>query len=423
MKCVALKTVGCRLNQAETAQMTAGLEAAGYRVVPFGEPCDIGVVHTGSITDNAVRTCVRLARALHRQPSRPIVVLAGCAVEAGADDLLERSGADLIVGQLDKMRLPELLAELDDGVPGPPPRSDASTPTPRFDTTRALVKVQDGCDFRCAYCIVPYARHAPVSRPFDDVLDEVKRLADDGYREVVVTGANLGCYRDGHHELVDLLAAIESLPGIARMRLSSIELSTTERRIIDFMAASGKLCNYLHLPLQSGDDAILKSMGRRYSRDSYEATVSYAVERIPFLGLGTDIIVGFPGEDDAAFDNTLRLVDALPFSNLHVFPYSPRPGTRAAGMSNAVPPAAKKNRAAVLDALGRRKRLRFARDLVGRSVSVLVEKLAGEDVGTGWSGEYIEARVHRPGLAVNDIVTFQPDRCVDGVLVRENTCP
>ncbi len=415
MKRVAFKTVGCRLNQAETAQMAAGLEAAGYCVVPFGEACDVGVVHTCSITENAVRKCLRLARTLRRQPSHPVVVLAGCAVEAGAEDLLERSGADLVVGQLDKMRLPEVLAELDDGFRGPP-APDASVPTPRFDTTRALVKVQDGCDFRCAYCIVPYARHTPVSRPFGDVLDEVKRLSDDGYREVVVTGANLGCYRDGQHDLVDLLAAMESVAGIARIRLSSIELSTTERRIVDFMAASRKLCNYLHLPLQSGDDSVLRAMGRRYSVEEYRAAVRYAVERIPSLGLGTDIIVGFPGEDKQAFENTLRLVSDLPFSNLHVFPYSRRPGTRAAEMPDSVPPATKKERSATLTALGNRKRLRFAESFIGRSVSILVERLSGDGEGTGWTGEYVEARVHRPGLAVNDIVGFQPSRCVDGAL-------
>jgi threonylcarbamoyladenosine tRNA methylthiotransferase MtaB len=415
MKRVSFKTVGCRLNQAETAQMAAGMEAAGFSVVPFGEACDVGVVHTCSITENAVRKCLRLARTLRRQPSHPVVVLAGCAVEAGAEDLLERSGADLVVGQPDKMRLPELLAEFDDDFRGPP-LSEASVATPRFDTTRALVKVQDGCDFRCAYCIVPYARHAPVSRPFGDVLDEAKRLSDNGYREVVVTGANLGCYRDGTRELVDLLAALESLPGIARIRLSSIELSTTERRIIDFMATSDKLCNYLHLPLQSGDDTVLRTMGRRYSVGEYEAAVGYAVERIPYLGLGTDIIVGFPGEDDLAFENTERLVAALPFSNLHVFPYSRRPGTRAAEMPDRVPVAEKKRRSSVLTTLGNRKRRRFAEGLLGKTVSLLVERLSDGGSGTGWTGEYIEARVSRPGLAVNDIVTFGPSRCVDGVL-------
>lgn len=413
---VAFKTVGCRLNQAETAQMAAGLEAAGYRVVPFGEPCDIGVVHTCTITENAVRTCERLARTLRRLPSHPLVVLAGCAVEAGADDLLERSGADLVVGQVDKFRLAEVLAERDEGLLTPP-RADVPTPTPRFDTTRALVKVQDGCDFRCAYCIVPYARHAPVSRPLGEVLDEVRRLADDGYREVVITGANLACYRDGPHELADILAAIEGLAGIARIRLSSIELSTTERRIIDFMAASEKLCHYLHLPLQSGDDGILRSMGRRYSRDAYMETVAYALERIPHLGLGTDIIVGFPGEDDAAFDNTLSLVEALPFSNLHIFPYSRRPGTRAALMPDGVPSDVKKRRSATLKALGDRKRADFAEHFVGRPVSVLIERIKGDATGTGWSREYIPAQVHGTGLAVNAIVHSRPNEVRDGVLM------
>jgi len=449
MKRVAFKTVGCRLNQAETARMAAGFEAAGYAVVPYGSDCDVCVIHTCTITGRAEQKCLMFARAARRRPNPPVVVLAGCAVDVAGAALKDRCGADLLAGRDAKFDIPSLLRQetgvgcqvsgvrgrvssvecrVSEGVheSAQPPTSGIRHPAsgvrqpgsclltpdsfllPRFDTTRALVKVQDGCDFRCAYCIVPAARGAPRSRPLAEVVDEVRRLADAGYREVTLTGANLGCYEDGTRRLVDLIASIERLPAIERIRLSSIESSTTERAIIDCMASSAKLCRYLHVPLQSGDDRVLQAMGRRYTARQYRDTVAYALERVPLVGLGTDVLVGLPGEDEPAFANTVAIVNDLPFSNLHIFPYSRRPGTRAAGMAGQVSGAARKERCSRLSEIGRRKRAEFAARFLGRPVAVLIENVTCQGTGTGWTSERLEGRVTGNGLRANQIVAFTP---------------
>jgi threonylcarbamoyladenosine tRNA methylthiotransferase MtaB len=362
------------------------------------------VVHSCAVTHQAELDSLRLARRVRREQPGTVVVLAGCLAQYAQRRLTPGEAADLLVPQKDKFRIPALLHELAPGqFPLPPEGRTAAPPT--FGTTRALVKAQDGCDFRCAYCVVPAARGPAASRPLEAVVAEARNLAAAGFREVVVTGANLGCYRDGNRGLVDLLRAVEALEGIARVRISSIELSTVEREVIDWMAVSPKLCRFLHLPLQSGDDRILAAMGRRYTRDAYRRTVEYAASRVPRLGLGADLIVGFPGEDEAAFANTVALVEALPFGNLHVFPFSPRPDTRAAALPDAVPAAAKKERVRQLLALGNAKRAAFARGFVGRDVSVLIERLDARGAGRGWTGEYVETRIRGPALAPNALVT------------------
>jgi len=413
MKRVAFKTVGCRLNQAETARLAAAFEAAGYRLVPFGAACDVCVIHTCAITRRAEQKCRQYARAARRAHPAARLVLAGCAVDVLGPELRRQTEADLLAGRADKFRLPQLLDPQPATAARPPAGSD---PLPRFDATRALLAVQDGCDFRCAYCVVPAARGPSRSRPFAAVLDEARRLSEAGYRELVLTGANLGCYADGSRRLVDLIAAIEALPDVARIRLSSIECTTVERPVLDYMAASAKLCHYLHLPLQSGDDGILRAMGRRYTAAQYRDVAAYAAQRVPRLGLGTDVLVGFPGETDAAFANTERLVRELPFSNLHVFPYSRRPGTPAADLPDQVPARLKQERAARLLALGREQRAAFAEGFVGRTVAALIERVDARGCARGWTGERLEARLRAAGVERNRIVAFVPARAEDGIL-------
>lgn len=420
MKTVAFKTVGCRLNQAETARIAAGFESAGYNVVQFGTPAEVCVIHTCTITGRAETTCLRLARSVKKDNPATVVVLAGCAVEANREAILKNAAVDYAIGQRDKFDLPRILNEqpsgdtlLTSGERESDPGSDkASLPSeaiaPLFSTTRALVKVQDGCDFCCAYCIVPSVRGNPTSRPVVDIQREVEMLADKGYKEIVITGANLAAYEHDNSDLVDLLAKLEKQKGIERIRLSSIESSTVQRSVVEFMADSEKLCRYLHLPLQSGDDGILAAMGRRYRSAQYRELVEFAVGKMPFVGLGTDIIVGFPGETDGAFNNTRALVTDIPFNNLHVFPYSIRPNTRAAALPDQLPRKIKKLRAAELIAIGNNKRRDFATDFLNRRVSVLIEKVRDDGVGTGWTGEYLEAHLQMNAIAENDIVDFLP---------------
>ncbi len=428
---VAFKTVGCKLNQAETARIAAGFVAAGYAVTDWGRPCEVAVVHSCAVTGDAERTSARLARSAARQEPRPFVVLIGCAAEADAARIRDVTGADLIVGQRDKYDLPARLrvlafpanaskgsAKTEHGLPpdtrhAPP---DTRLPCPSLlSRTRAIVKIQDGCDFRCAYCIVPLTRGAPVSRPLPEIVAELEALAENGVREVMLTGVNIGLYRHGRVRLPELLQRIESVAGILRFRIGSLEMSTTEKAVADFMAQSGKLCRYLHFPLQSGDDTVLRDMGRRYAVREWRQSVEYALAKLGTPGLGADIVVGFPGEDRRAFANTLALVRDLPFSNLHVFPFSPRPGTRAFDMPQTVSATEKKERVSRLIALGARKRIAFARTWIGREVSVLIEKREGP-VSRGWTSEYVPAILSNSGSRINELARFLPRASRDGIV-------
>ena len=402
---VSFKTIGCRLNQAETATMASCFESAGYQTVPSGTPSDVSVIHGCAITGKAEHSSLYAARQAKRARADTLVILAGCPAETLGGALRGDTSVDITVGQCGKYAIPDLLHRLyPDRFPAPP-ATTGPVPAPQFETKRALIKVQDGCDFRCAYCIVPTARGNPTSRPLPEVVDEVTRVTEAGFREIVLTGANLGRYEDGTRRLVDLVQAVEAIPNVGRIRLSSIEITTAEHAIIDHMAISTHLCRFLHIPLQSGDDGILKAMGRRYDSAAYRAIVEQATKKVPLLGLGTDIIVGFPGEDDKAFENTIRLVKELPFSNLHVFPYSRRAGTRAKSMPNQVAESVKKDRLHILVELGESKRRLFAERFVGREVSVLIERVDAKGIGHGWTGEYLEARVTAPALQPRQIAT------------------
>jgi threonylcarbamoyladenosine tRNA methylthiotransferase MtaB len=407
---ISFKTLGCRLNQAETAQFAASFECRGFTVVPYGNACEVCVIHGCAVTRLAERQSLRQARAAKALPGKPFVVLSGCAAEMKSHDGLEDSGADLTVGQADKEKLADLVLE------------SLSSHTSSLSTIhhkqsaihyplflhRAFLKIQDGCDFRCAYCIVPSLRGDPVSRPLADILREAETTISAGFKELVLSGVNLGLWREGGRTLPHLLEKLCALPGLGRIRLSSIEVSTVERDVIAFMAGNPRLCSYLHLPLQSGDDRILASMGRRYTAAQFRATVEEAVGRIPDIGLGADVIAGFPGEDEAAFASTLNLLESLPFSNIHAFPYSRRPGTRAADMTNMVPQSVRKSRVAELLALKMRKREQFATAFLGKDVEVLIEGKGNAAVGIGWTAEYLQARVQgapTPGSLVRMRVT------------------
>ena len=413
---VSFKTIGCRLNQAETAAMTASFTRAGYQPTPFGTPCDVTIIHGCAITGKAEHSSLYAARQAKRTNPGTLVILAGCPAETLGPTLEHHPSVDLTVGQTEKFSIPERLHRLQPERFPRPPATCPDPPVPHFETQRALIKVQDGCDFHCAYCIVPTARGNPVSRPLAEIRDDVHRVVEAGFTEIILTGANLGRYQDGPHPLVDLIRTLEALPALKRIRLSSVEITTTEASIIDHMAASSKLCHFLHIPLQSGDDRTLAAMGRRYDATAFRKTIDYAVSRIPDLGLGTDIIVGFPGENDGAFDNTVKLVRDLPFSNLHIFPYSRRSGTRADTMTDQIPDAKKKERLQALTVIGETKRQLYAESFIGKQVSVLIERVDKEGNGHGWTGQYVQARITGAGFEPRQIVTACVTRAEAGAI-------
>jgi threonylcarbamoyladenosine tRNA methylthiotransferase MtaB len=383
-------------------------------VVPFGTACDACVIHSCAVTAAAERNSVRFSRAVRRKWPSATIVLAGCVAETASSNLTARSGADWIVPQKEKSDIPNRLAVLF-GVA--PPRPEMQVSVPIFESTRALLRVQDGCSFGCAYCIVPRARGPSHSRPMNVIVTEARRLADLGHKELVLTGANLGTWNDGGRNLVHLLEQLEGIEGIARLRVGSVEPATVEIPLIEFMATSAKLCRYLHLPVQSGDDGILASMGRRYTVGKYRATIDKALSLMPLIGLGTDIITGFPGESDSAFDNTEGLLEAYPFNHLHVFPYSERPGTRAASMSASVDRRVRRDRTRALILLGEGLRQASACRHVGRPITVLVERRTHNGRAIGWTGEYLEAVLSETPATPNQVVTLTARRAEKGRLM------
>jgi len=386
---VSIKTLGCRLNQAESAQYEALFKAAGCQIVPYGAECELCVIKSCSVTARAESESLRIARSIKRSQPHVFIVLTGCAVESLEREKFETLDVDLIVSRADKEQLvATTLAAMQTEC------AEITHPVhPVFSTHRALLKIQDGCNFFCSYCIIPYNRGAPVSRTFDECLDEARAFIDAGLQEIVITGCNIACFESADKKLPDLIEAIAALPGLGRVRCGSLEPGTVEIEVAQRMAGNDKICPFLHLPLQHCDDRILRSMNRRYTSSEMRGRIEKILSLVPRVALGSDIITGFPGEDQSAFNNTKAFIEDLPFSNLHVFPYSERKGTAALKLQDSVAPALRKERAKELIALGERKRRDYTASWVGSEVEIIVEKFDKNKAARGWSAQYIPCRI------------------------------
>ena len=412
---VAVYTIGCRLNQAESALLSDRFTHLGFVSVPMGEPTDILVVNTCSVTQEAESDCRRVVRKVLRHSPHATVAVTGCYAQTGVEGLRGFQGIDLIVGTQYKMRLPEYLEALPVSTKLSQPEVIHSKKVDhenfviegigQYSTTRANLKIQDGCQFMCAFCIIPFARGRERSRKSDDAIQEACALAERGHREIVLTGVNIGQYRHDGMELVDLIQRLEAIKGIDRIRISSIEPTTIPDALLDYMATSEKLCRYLHIPIQSGDEAILKAMNRRYSVREFIEFIEKAVELVPDLCVGTDVMVGFPGEGEGQFANTQAVVKDLPLAYLHVFSFSDRPGTAAVRMHNHVPGQTIKARSRKLAELSRLKSMAFYQRFAGHHVHVLFESRNQQGVWTGLTDNYVRVGVRSSEELGN---TFKP---------------
>ncbi len=401
------------------------LTRQGYRLVEYGEETDLLVLNTCSVTENAEKDCRYAVRKTLRHSPHAFVAVTGCYAQTGAAQLQTVPGIDLIVGTQFKMNLPDYLPAPAQLRKQPEPelrhsrtidREDFVLPgTAYSDSTRALLKIQDGCDFMCSFCLIPFARGRERSRVAADVLREARELAAHGYRELVLTGVNIGRYAYQGMELVDLLQELEAIPEVVRIRISSIEPTTLPAKLLEHMAASSKLCHYLHLPLQSGDNGILQAMNRRYGLREYEELVAQALALMPDLGLGTDLMVGFPGEDEQAFANTLHTAGRLPFSYFHVFSYSSRPGTAAARLEPQVPAAVIRQRSKALAELSRTKALAFYQRQIGRTVSVLFEQGERDGFRTGTTANFTRVAAPADTVAAGSIHQVTITGIMDGL--------
>lgn len=431
----SLHTLGCRLNQAETSILGEGLRRKGFKLVEFGQPTDLLVLNTCAVTEDAERTSRYLIRKTLKHSPHAFIAVTGCYAQTGMDRLRQQTGIDLIVGHQFKLDLPAYL---------PPAhelwkRSAAEvrhTKTiarggfdlPHFaepDSTRALLKVQDGCSAMCSFCIIPFARGQERSRTFEDIQREVEVLAARGYREIVLTGVNIGQYAHQGRDFCSLLRWLDQAADFERIRISSIEPTTVSDELLDLLVSSKKLCPYLHIPLQSGDDQILQAMNRRHTVKSYIKLIERALIAVPALGLGTDLLVGFPGESETAFQNTMALATDLPFSYLHIFPYSPRPGTAAMRLKQRVPSASVKKRTDLLLTLDRAKRLAHHNKQIGKTVSVLFESGGRDAYHFGTTPNFTRVGIAVSGDFENQIlpvmITAATDRCTFGHVASAQT--
>ncbi|MBQ6248298.1 MAG: MiaB/RimO family radical SAM methylthiotransferase [Kiritimatiellae bacterium] len=418
---VSFKTLGCRLNQAEEVVFASQFLAAGWRLATTDETPDVIVLHSCAVTRAAERETFRQIRSWRKDPhfADTLIVVTGCAVACNTPELFHDAGADLVVAKRDQLRIAELVVEPLNRLtvePLPSQPSNCQTVKPS-NHKRALLKVQDGCGFNCAYCIVPLTRGKPVSRPWKESLADAQRLLDQSYKEIVLTGCNLACYRDGIHGLTDLADAICGLaePYGARIRLGSVEPGICDDELLSVLLSRRNLCRFLHYPIQSGDTGVLRAMGRRYTAEYITELLQRVRDKMPLIGLGADFITGLPGEDEDAFSHTCALVEAIPFVHIHVFPYSPRQGTLAPTLPNRPSRTIAKERASRLRAIGDTSAAAYRQLLLGHETQVLVEKRLPGGAVTGWNEGYVLCRF--PSDApVATLATFTPDSIEGGTL-------
>jgi len=382
---VHFTNLGCKLNQAETERLARQLTAAGHQVVGSLAEADLHVVNSCTVTRLAAHDSRKAAGRARRRGLPVRTVLTGCHATAAPEEAARIAGVDLVVPNAEK---DNLLARVHAAFPDMAPDADvvpyASMP---FANTRALVKVEDGCNMRCSFCVIPFTRGAQRSRPLPEILEEIRTLVRRGYREVVVTGVQISAYRWGETRLAGLARAILAETDVPRLRLTSIAPWDLDEGLLELWA-DRRLCRHLHLSLQSGSTATLRRMRRPYTAESYLGRLSQVREAVPGVAVTTDVIVGFPGETEAEFAASLDTVEAAGFAKVHVFPYSPRPGTDAERMPGQVSPGEKKERMARMLEVGARAEREFQRAHLGKRETVLWEK-PRNGVGHGLTDNYL----------------------------------
>jgi threonylcarbamoyladenosine tRNA methylthiotransferase MtaB len=366
-------TLGCRVNQFESDAVSSRLEDGGWVAATHNETPDIYIINTCAVTQKAAQQSRQAVRHAIRTHPNARILVTGCYAQLEPDEIRRIPGVTEIIAQEEKFDIPKRFCDLTEDTLH---RFLISSPQKR---TRPSLKIQDGCDAFCTYCIVPYARGRNRSMPPDAVLENIRRLKNAGFHEVVLSGIHLGCYGldidTEQTRLIDLLSRIDRDGTIDRVRLSSIEPLELTEAVIGLVATSNHLCHHFHIPLQSGDDRILKQMHRPYSRDQFRTLILRIQERVPDAAIGVDVLIGFPGETDRAFQNTYTLIEELPVSYLHVFPYSPRKGTPASGYPDQVQADVKKERCRYMRKLGIQKKMTFYKRFLGKRINVLIETI------------------------------------------------
>ena len=422
MKKISFYTFGCRLNQSETASIRNSFEQGGYQVVGFDEPSDIVVINTCTVTKGGDADTRHLVHKVNRLNPAARIALVGCQAQIQKEQLAHLPNVRWIVGNGRKMDLVSVFNEY------PKPDSPQvitptiehgpfSSPVVSLDHshTRANIKIQDGCDFFCSFCEIPYARGRARSRVFEDIFTEATALVAAGHKELVLTGINIGTYSNQDKTLMDVIKAMNALEGLERLRISSIEPTTISKDIFSYMGTGGKLCRYLHIPLQSGDDEILREMKRKYTVENFGDFVRQAAAEVPQICIGTDVIVGFPGETDAHFERTVNILGELPIHYFHVFSHSSRHMAKSRLMET---PSAQviAERSQILRDLSSAKRRLFHESLLGSTQIVLFERPKGDGWQNGLTDNYVRIKIKYSRDLFNQTLPVRLER-IDGQVV------
>jgi threonylcarbamoyladenosine tRNA methylthiotransferase MtaB len=436
LKTATLHTLGCKLNYSETSYIAKELRTAGVEIKPYGEKADIFILNTCTVTENADRECRQIIRSVLRKNPETFIVVTGCYAQLQPEEISRIEGVDLILGNNEKFRVIDYLKQFDiksisclGKIPGAKIIVSDVNSTQTIDEaftsdidsrTRAFLKIQDGCDYNCSFCTIPLARGKSRSIPLENILDNVRKILDAGYQEIVLTGVNTGDYKINNFRFFDLLYHLDKL-GVPRIRISSIEPNLLTDEIIELVKDSKSFCKHFHIPLQSGDPFILKLMRRRYNLSLFRELIFKLNDQIENVGIGVDVIVGFPGETEDRFQNTLNFLTELNISYLHVFTYSERKNTIAINLDGSVDVAVRKKRNQILQRLSDKKRYEFYLSNLGKVYDVLFES---EKKGYyyGFTSNYIKVRLKSRDLLTNNIKPvlleqITGEKTVDGSLI------
>ena len=424
-KTVAFHTLGCKLNFSETSSIRRSFEDKGYGVVEFEDGADIYVLNTCSVTDFADKKCrYEVRRALKYAPDARIVVV-GCYAQLKPVEIAQIPGVDLVLGAAEKFNILKYIDGLSNTsgkgmvVAGDVKEANSFIDSYSFgDRTRSFLKIQDGCDYKCTFCTIPQARGNSRSDTIENVLINANTIANQGVKEIVLTGVNIGDFGNGTEVIeglkpkkealfVDLVHELDNVVGIERIRISSIEPNLLTEEIISFVSTSNKFVPHFHIPLQSGNNKILKAMRRRYLRELYEERIQWIRKVIPHCCIGVDVIVGFPGETEKDFLDTYHFINGLDISYLHVFTYSERANTPAAEMSDIVPMEVRRERNEKLRILSHKKKLAFTAPFLDTIRPVLVEYSHDTEIMTGFTDNYIKVTLPKDETLVNTVVNVK----------------
>jgi len=424
-KTVAFHTLGCKLNFSETSSIRRSFEDKGYGVVEFEDGADIYVLNTCSVTDFADKKCrYEVRRALKYAPDARIVVV-GCYAQLKPVEIAQIPGVDLVLGAAEKFNILKYIDGLSNTsgkgmvVAGDVKEANSFIDSYSFgDRTRSFLKIQDGCDYKCTFCTIPQARGNSRSDTIENVLINANAIVNQGAKEIVLTGVNIGDFGNGTEVIeglkpkkealfVDLVHELDNVVGIERIRISSIEPNLLTEEIISFVSTSNKFVPHFHIPLQSGSNKVLKAMRRRYLRELYEERIQWIRKVIPHCCIGVDVIVGFPGETEEDFLDTYHFINGLDISYLHVFTYSERANTPAAEMSDIVPMEVRRERNEKLRILSHKKKLAFTEPFLGTIRPVLVEYSHDTEIMTGFTDNYIKVTLPKDETLVNTVVNVK----------------